>query len=251
MKRSISLAVLLCFLAGSALAGAPETALQLLTLGSQKRTLEQSIEPATIATIIADQSVTLSPATLFGISESRLTVTSPSDQALNEKLTAPLVIVLGTEESAIWKTYAEILSNSPELIHAVLKGQTSVLGAIANAESNTVDILGAHPDLLVMAGQYILGKPAQPAQVEETKDNVETPAETPAESAPEAPAEESKADNPAAASPEAHDAAPADKAEHVQEAQSSGGGFGIIGVLLFVAALVGTIVYMDKTVLKS
>ena len=63
------------------------------------------------------------------------------------------------DEAKVWSAYAGVLKKSPALVQAVLKGQTSVLGATLNAEDGSVNILGPHPDLLVMAGQYILGAP--------------------------------------------------------------------------------------------
>lgn len=259
MKRIISLVVLICAFASSSLAAAPDTALQLLTLGNQKAQLKQALAGAA-ATVIVDPALSISPAEVFGLDAAQLTVVKADDPAVAQSLNTPLVVVLGTADDAIWAMYAATLQSSPELIHAVLKGQTAVVGALLDEATGAATILGAHPDLLVMAGQYLLGAPVQaPATDEPVVAETAAPEEAQVEAAPEAQAEEKVTEETAKApAAEASEAAPAAAAEATApaenahaEAQASGGGFGFIGVLLFVAALVGTIIYMDKTVLKS
>ncbi len=256
MKRIISLVVLVCAIASSSLAAAPDTALQLLTLGNQKTQLAQTLE-GTAATVILDPSLAPAAADVFGLDASRLKIVKAGDPAVAQSLNTPLIVFLGTEENAIWATYAETLKGSPELIHAVLRGQTAVVGAQLDESTGAATILGAHPDLLVMAAQYLLGTPAaaadapqaEPAEAVEpeaaAEDNAADAVVEEIEEAPAAPVENAAPATEAKVEAPVENAAPA-----AAEAKASGGGFGLIGVLLFVAALVGTIIYMDKTVLK-
>lgn len=247
MKRIISLTVMFCAIAASALAAAPETALKALTLGNEKFAMEQTLKAGPMAIVIADPAITQAPEALFSLSESQVTVIrteaafgSETSAALQAKdLVAPLVLVLGLDEESVWAVYANALQASPELIHAVLKGQVSAVGATVDASTGTVKILGAHPNLQTLVGQYLLGvAPEKAAAV--------TP-ETGDQGAPGAPAAEPAASENHDAPAEAAHEAP--KAEG--EAQASGGGSGVMLVILFVAALVGAVIFMDKTVLKS
>lgn len=277
MKRIFFLTLLFCTVAASAPAAAPEAALQALMLGNEKYALQQSLEPATLAIVVADPAIDESVADLFGLPESRLAVIMPEgtfgpETSLAVKdadLTAPLVIVLGQDPDAVWAVYANIVQASPDLIHAVLKGRVSAQGAVVNDEG-MVTVLGAHPELQSLVGLYLLGTPA--AQ-DEPEAAVETPAEVPAEAVTEAPveadaepaAEEQAEVQPVNDEPVAQDAAveesqaqPENEAAQAEaataeakEAPSSGGGSGVLIAILFIAALVGTIIYMEKTVLKS
>jgi len=274
MKRILFLTLLFCTVAASAHAAAPEAALQALILGNEKYALQQSLEPTTLAIVVADPAIDVPLADLFGLPESRLAVIRPEgtfgpDTSLavqDSDLTAPLVVILGQDEDAVWAVYANIVQASPDLIHAVLKGRVSAQGAVVDSDG-MVTVLGAHPELQSLVGRYLLGAPA----AAESEAAVEVPAEAtpeaPAEAAVEAAAEEQvatdkQADEPAdaqavaaeesATQPEngAAQTEPAPAAE-AAEAQSSGGGSGVLIAVLFIAALVGTIVYMEKTVLKS
>lgn len=263
MKRSILFVVLACFLAGPALAGTSDTALQLLILGNQKHSLEQSLNAVPTAAVVVDPSVLLSPATLFGIAEPRLVAITPTDPALADKVAVPLVIVLGTKKEAVWDLYARILAQAPELVHALIKGSTSMLGALVNPVDNSIDILGVHPELLVLAGKYLLTEsgagnieedavqPVAPVQESEQpvkgtapvdKVQVEDTAPEPASSQEEVVQGDDVEAILEAITPEQ---------EKPEVAESSGGGIGFFGILLFIVALIGTIVYMEKTVLKS
>ncbi len=286
MKRILFLTLLFCTVAASAPAAAPEAALQALMLGNEKYALQQSLEPATLAIVVADPAIDVPVADLFGLPESRLAVIRPEgafgpETSLAVKdadLIAPLVVVLGQEPEAVWAAYANIVQASPDLIHAVLKGRVSAQGAVVNADG-MVTMLGAHPELQTLVGLYLLGTPA--AQ-EEPEAAVDTPAEAPveavaedtAETIAEAPAEEAAAepvieeqteaqpvnDEPVVQDVAAEESAaqPENGATQVEaataeatEAPSSGGGSGVLIAILFIAALVGTIIYMEKTVLKS
>lgn len=277
MKRILFLTLLFCTVAASAPAAAPEAALQALMLGNEKFALQQSLEPATLAIVVADPAIDVPVADLFGLPESRLAVIRPegtfgpetSLAVKDSDLTAPLVVILGQDQDAVWAVYANIVQASPDLIHAVLKGRVSAQGAVVDSDG-MVTVLGAHPELQTLVGQYLLGVPA-PA---ETDAAVEAPAEAPAEAVTEAPAEaaeETVAEEQAAVQPADDEAdaqeaateesatqpenaaAPAEAAPaaEAKDAQSSGGGSGVLIAILFIAALVGTIVYMEKTVLKS
>ena len=121
-----------------------------------------------------------------------------------------------------------------------------------------------------LVGRYLLGAAAPAESQTLAEAPAETAAEAPAEAAAEAAAEvpaeaaEQTAVEEQEAAPEEHamaqesavqpenDAAHAEAAPlaKTQEAQTSGGPSGLLIVVLFIAALVGTIVYMDKTVLK-
>lgn len=238
MKRSIFFIVLVCWLAGPALASTSDTALHLLMLGNQKHALEQSFGAAPTAAVVVDPSVLLAPSTLFGISEPGLVTIDPKDSALAAKIAVPLVIVLGTDQEAVWDLYAKILKQAPDLIHALIKGQSSMYGAVVHAENNAVEILGVHPDLLVIAGQYILGKSTAQEDSEQAQE-----AEA---DAMDATSDQDQADQEAGLGDLA-----VEQIENNIDAQSSGGGLGFFGILLFIVALIGTIMYMDKTILKS
>ena len=262
MKRILSLTVLLCAVAASALASAPESALKALTLGNEKYALEKTLEGAPVAIVIADPAISVPVGELFGLPEAKLATIKPEGEfgpgttltVHGDDLVAPLVLVLGLTEDAVWTAYAGILEASPALIHAVLKGQVSALGAVLDAESGSVKILGAHPELQTLVGQYLLGTPAETAQ--ETAP-AEVASETKSETRHEAAVEEKHEVSEAAASEDAaplHQEAVPDATGHAPEtpeAAQESGGSGFMLVLLFVVALVGTVVFMDKTVLKS
>ncbi len=276
MKRILSLTVLFCAIAASALAAAPEAALKALTLGNEKFVLEQSLAPAPVAIVIADPAISAPVTDLFGLAEPKLAVVNPEGgfgpktglAIQGTDINVPLVVVLGLDEDAVWAVYANTLVASPDLIHAVLKGQISVMGAVVDEQSGTVTILGAHPELQILVGQYLLTLPSESepdgtpeatadvapeteavAETAETQTALEPAVEeTEGAEAPEAVVEE-------AAAPAEDHAAPAEAgnvavADDAQAAQESGGS-GFMLVLVFIAALIGVIVFMDKTVLKS
>lgn len=269
MKKILFLTMLLCGLAATAPAAAPEAALQALILGNEKYALQQSLEPATLAIVVADPAIDAPVADLFGLPEARLAVVKPAEfgpsttlAVTDADLVAPLVVVLGRDADAVWAVYANIVQASPDLIHAVLKGRVSAQGAVIDSEG-MVTVLGAHPDLQTLVGRYLLGAPAaaEPeAAVDAPAEESAAVVEEQAEAAVEAPAEEPAAAveeaidvqdaAPAATEPEAA-AAQAESAPAQVQGESSGGGSGVLIAILFIAALVGTIIYMEKTVLKS
>ena len=272
MKKVISLVVLLCAFAGSALASAPEAALKALNLGNEKFVLEQTIGDGPLAVVVADEAIEAEPAALFGLAADRVaTIRVPfgpeAGLAVQAKdIAAPMVLVLGLDEDAIWAVYANTLKASPELIHAVLKGQVMAQGALVNAETGAVTLLGAHPDQQVLVGRYLLSsseteqvepapaaaetethaevaaEPAEEAKAETVEPAAEAAAETHAE-----PAAETHAEEVAEPATEGH-AAPADAHAAAPESE---GGFGFMGFLLFVAALIGAVIFLDKVVLKD
>lgn len=258
MKKVISLAVLLCAFAGSALASAPETVLKTLDLGNAKYVLEQSLEAAPLAVIVADETIAREPAALFGLSADQLaTVRAPFGPEAGltvaaKDIKAPVIIILGLDEATVWAVYANTLLASPDLIHAVLKGQVAVQGALLDAETGAVKMLGAHPEQQVMVGRYLLGAPAAAAPAEDKAEAA--PAETEQAEAHAAPAE-GHAPEAAAEAAETH-AEPAEAgheapAAAVHAEEGSGGGSGFMMIILFAAALVGAVVFLDKVVLKD
>lgn len=272
MKNVISLVVLLCVFAGSALASAPEAALKALNLGNEKYVLEQSLKAAPIALVVADEAIAQEPAALFGLSADQLaTVRAPftAGSGLTVKaadIKAPMILVLGLDEAAIWDVYATTLLASPDLVHAVLKGQVAVQGALLNAETGAVTLLGAHPEQQVMVGRYLLGKAPEAAPAGEKAEAAEAaPAgeKAEAETAPagEQATEQAAAPAEAHAEPAVEAAAPAEAAAEpaeahagaaaVAHAENESGGSGFMTVILFVLALIGAVVFLDKVVLKD
>ena len=280
MKKVISLVVLLCAFAGSALASVPEAALKALNLGNEKFVLEQAIGDGPLAVVIADEAIEEEPAALFGLAADRVaTIRVPFGPEAGltvqaKDIAAPMVLVLGLDEETIWAVYANTLKASPELIHAVLKGQAMAQGALVNPETGAVTLLGAHPDQQVLVGRYLLSSSeAAPADTDEAEQvepapaaaEAETHAEVAAEPADEAkaeavepaaeaavatheePAAETHAEEVAEPAAEGH-AAPADA--HASASESEGG-FGFMSFILFVIALVGAVIFLDKVVLKD
>lgn len=168
MKRIVTLTILFCSIASSVLAANPEDALKALNLGNQKYVLEQSMEGGPLAAVIVDPTVSASPAALFGLAGTQLIAAKTDGTGLEQALGAPLILILGTEENAVWAVYAEVLKSSADLIHAVLKGKTVIQGAVLTPSTGEVKILGSHPDLVIMAAQHVLGTPAQPAPADAT-----------------------------------------------------------------------------------
>lgn len=249
MKKVISLAVLLCFIAGSAMAAAPEAALKALSLGNEMYTLEKSLKTKPLAIVVMDESIAQETAALFNLAAEQVgAVRAPFgvDTGLTVKakdITAPLILVLGLDEASVWAMYANTLTASPDLIHAVLKGQVTVQGALLDAETGAVKILGAHPEQQTMVGRYLLGMPAEAPAAENAQAAEETPAADKAEPA------EAHAD---AAAPAADHAEPVSAGHDAPAAEaSSEGGSGFMLIILFVVALVGAVVFLDKVVLKD
>lgn len=265
MKRIFSLGMLFCFLTSSALAATSDEALKLLILGNQKYVLENSLQADLAATIIVDPAMEISPASLFNLPDSRLKVTKADSVVLDGRFT-PVIIVLGPNEESVWEAYGKVVEQSPNLVQAVLKGETSVLGATVNDEDGAVSILGAHPDLMVMAGQYILGAPAQKSIPKETAPPVEKAESTPepvskkAEPAPakiakveETPDTDVKIEQASTPVEEIQEApvSPQANAPVADGVQDASGGSGFLSVILVVAAIIGVVILMDKTILKA
>jgi hypothetical protein len=244
------------------LAFAPESALKALTLGNEKYALEKTLEGSPVAIVVADPAIGVPVADLFGLDESKLVIMRPegefgSDASLavqNDDLTAPLVVVLGLNEDAVWAAYEATLQASPALIHAVLKSQVSALGAVLDPESGSVKILGAHPDLQTLVGQYLLGTPAEVAPEAQALTETAVETETTAQTEPAAEEQHDAVNEAAHEEPAALHQEAAEEAGHAPKAKTpaeQSGGSDFLIVLLFVAALVGVVVFMDKTVLKS
>jgi hypothetical protein len=256
MRKVISLAVLLCVLAGSALAAAPESALKALSLGNEKYILEKSLKAKPLAIVVMDESIAQEPGTIFGLAAEQIAaVRAPFGPETGltvaaKDITAPLILVLGLDEAAVWAVYANTLGASPDLIHAVLKGQVAVQGALLDPETGAVKVIGAHPDQQTMVGRYLLGLPeAAPApEAAAAEDKAAAAVEEKAAPEQSEPAEVHAEE----AAPATHDAAPAAGA-HEADAQATegSGGSSFILIVLFVAALIGAVIFLDKVVLKD
>lgn len=263
MKKLLCVCSMFFVLASAAHAATPGQVLQLLTLGNQLVVLEQEIyAQKPLAGILVDPSITGVSAGLFGLADSQVALyTAPAVfgqcadlSGLELDTTLPLYVVLGTDPEAIWATTEIVLSAKPELIYAVMKGQTALLGAVVDGSTAAVTFIGTHPDLLPLAARHILGKTAEaPAAVEDA--DAVAPAEPEAQPVePEVQPEaqiEAQIEQAEAPETEAAEAAAPSQAEVAPEAQAQSGGLGGFGILLFIAALIGTVILMDKTVLKS
>lgn len=248
MKKVISLVVLLCALAGSAMAAAPEAALKALSLGNEKYILEKSLKAKPLAIVVMDESIAQEPAAIFGLAAEQIgAIRAPfgPESGLTVKakdITAPLILVLGLDEAAVWSVYANTLGASPDLIHAVLKGQVTVQGALLDPETGAVKVIGTHPEQQTMVGRYLLGlpeaAPAAPATGEKAAAEKAEPAGAHAEIAKPAEAHAEKA-------AESHDTA---AGAHAAEGS---GGSSFMLIVLFVAALIGVVILLDKVVLKD
>lgn len=266
MKHILSAAVLFFICVTSAQAAAPDTAQNLLRMGNQKFVQERSLgENAPTICILADPAITADPATIFGLDAARLTVVRPGTHfgpqtdvsGLNTATLLPLYMILGIDEAQVWAVYESVLGQYPQLIYAVMKGQTSVVGATFDSATGLVTELGTHPDLLVMAAQHVLGTPeaeiAEDAPADATESTPETPSTQEAETSdtnaaaasPEQEAETPAPETDAVAAPAA---APADHTAAHTEAE---GGASATVILLFIIALVGVVIFMDRTVLKA
>lgn len=257
MKKVISLAALLCAFAGSALASTPEVAIKALNLGNEKYILEQSLKPAPLVMVVADEAIAQEPASLFGLAADQIgTVRTPfADKAglsvRGADLVAPLVVILGLDEGAVWSVYALTLQASPDLIHAVLKGQVAAQGAVLDPATGAVKLLGAHPDQSALVGRYLLG--LEPNKTDDSAAPAATnPAETDAPADRTEPAVEQPKDAPAkteqapvAQTPPAAEAG----LEPARDPASSSGG-GSVLLVLAIAGIVGAVIVLDKTVLR-
>lgn len=263
MKKLLCVCSMFFVLASAAHAATPGQVLQLLTLGNQLVVLEQEIyAQKPLAGILVDPSITGVSAGLFGLADSQVALyTAPAVfgqcadlSGLELDTTLPLYVVLGTDPEAIWATTEIVLSAKPELIYAVMKGQTALLGAVVDGSTAAVTFIGTHPDLLPLAARHILGKTAEAPAAAEDADAV-APAEPEAQPVePEVQPEaqiEAQIEQAEAPETEAAEAAAPSQAEVAPEAQAQSGGLGGFGILLFIAALIGTVILMDKTVLKS
>lgn len=259
MKKLLCVCSMFFVLASAAHAATPGQVLQLLTLGNQLVVLEQEIyAQKPLAGILVDPSITGVSAGLFGLADSQVALyTAPAVfgqcadlSGLELDTTLPLYVVLGTDPEAIWATTEIVLSAKPELIYAVMKGQTALLGAVVDGSTAAVTFIGTHPDLLPLAARHILGKTAEAPAAAEDADAV-APAEPEAQPVEPEVQPEAQIEQAAAPETEAAEAAAPSQAEVAPEAQAQSGGLGGFGILLFIAALIGTVILMDKTVLKS
>ncbi|GAB1410476.1 hypothetical protein MASR1M90_16300 [Desulfovibrionales bacterium] len=259
MKRLLCVLSVFFVLASAAHAATPGQVHQLLILGNHLNVLERSMAAETpLAAIVVDPSITGVSAALFGLTDSQVALfqaPAPFGQCadlsgLDLDTTLPLYVLLGTDPETIWATAEAVLTAKPELIYAVMKGQTALLGAVIDASTGAVTFIGTHPDLLPMAARHILGQAAPAPEATENaevqqEEQVDAAAPVKAQEQAEVLAEQTPAQDAGAAE------APAHGAEAVSEAPAQSGGMGGFGIVLFIVALIGTVILMDKTVLKS
>ncbi len=130
-------------------------------------------------------------------------------------------------EANVWQAIADIFTRSPAIAARAAAGEVAVVGAIYDLLSGEVRFLGEHPrqaELLASLPRESLGS-------------------SPTHGAP-APASHVTA--PAPAKSEDHAVTPPPAAAPAQQR----GGLGFGSLLLFVLALVGVVVLLDKTILR-
>ena len=265
MKRIISVVLVFFALAGTALASSPKSVQCLLTLGNQQYLLKKKLGSCgTLAAIIADPAIAANPAELFGLNDDQAVLYRLADpfgpttdlSALNIDLNAPLYLILGLDADAVWNLNVNLVKTMPDLILNILKGQTAIIGATYDPDSGRVQMLGSHPDLLVLAVQHILEKPQ--AEASDPTQEIEIFTES-------APIEESVTVEVAEILPETKDT-PTKEAPTVEEiAQDESpdqvvkqtdpqvtpdSGSSAWGIIFFIIALIGVVILLDKTVLK-
>ena len=144
-------------------------------------------------------------------------------------------LVVAVIEANVWQSIADILRRSPAIAARVAMGEVAVVGAMYDIRSGEVRFLGPHPQQAELIPQVLPeGGHAAPATHPTT-----TSAHT------EAPKVQQAAAVHAEAAPAGH-GAPAPEAAH----EKSSGGFGFFSFLVFVAALIGVVILLDKTILR-
>lgn len=156
-------------------------------------------------------------------------------------------------ETNVWQAIEDILKRSPAIAARVAQGKTSVVGAIYDITSGKVRFLGEHTQQAALLASV----PADPhagsgAHATETQGDTAAPHQEAAIPAALAQHTEPSGHNPASA-PQAVAAAHAEAQDAHGPAATSeakSGGFGFFSFLLFVAALIGVVILLDKTVLR-
>lgn len=154
-------------------------------------------------------------------------------------------LITQTTLANVWTGIETILTKSPAIAARAAQGKVMVVGGIYDILTGKVEILGEHPNQAAL-----LAACPKAADAHGTAATSAPHAEkaAPAQAGKKADHAEEKA--PAAKHATATSDAPQPPAAHAEEAQSSGG-FGFFSFLIFVVLLIGVVIFMDKTVLKS
>ncbi|BDV01709.1 hypothetical protein TDMWS_17940 [Thermodesulfomicrobium sp. WS] len=146
-------------------------------------------------------------------------------------------------EANVWQAIEDILKRSPAIAARVAQGKTAVVGAIYDIASGAVRFLGEHPNqAALLAAAPTASHAGGDGHAADTQEHAAAPHQneaTPAASAAHAQNAESGAH---AEAKDAHGTATAPEAKS--------GGFGFFSFLLFVAALIGVVILLDKTILR-
>lgn len=154
-------------------------------------------------------------------------------------------LIAQTTLANIWTAIETILAKSPAIAARAAQGKVTVVGGMYDILTGKVEILGEHPNQAALLAAYPKAvAPHATAPAQQTHQAVKKHAEPAA-------ASETHAEKAAPAA--THVASEADThqapAAHGEE-QSTGGGFGFFSFIIFVLLLIGTVMFMDKTVHK-
>ncbi|MDK2872647.1 MAG: carbonic anhydrase [Desulfomicrobiaceae bacterium] len=157
-------------------------------------------------------------------------------------------------EANVWQTIEDIFKRSPAIAKRAAQGKTAVVGAIYDITSGQVRFLGEHPNQAAL----LAAVPADPhgggdAHTADTQGHATAPHQE--EAMPAAPVQHAEsAAGHGAGAPQTMAAAHATPAQdaHAPEAghEAKSGGLGFFSFLLFVAALIGVVILLDKTILR-
>lgn len=140
-------------------------------------------------------------------------------------------LIAQTTLANVWSAIETILTKSPAIAARAAHGQVKVVGGMYDILTGKVEILGEHPDQAALLAACQASESHEPA--------------TGATAHP---------DNGAAShnTAKADHAEPAATPEHAAQnaEEQSSGGFGFFSFVIFALALIGVVIFMDKTVLK-
>lgn len=150
----------------------------------------------------------------------------------------------------VWEAIASILTNSHGIAERAAEGKVVVIGAVYDIMTGKVTLMGTHPDQAALLHGADKAVSIAPAEAVQTQAPAEKAAATQDEG--ELHGEHAPAHD-AAEAGETHGPAADPHGEEVHGDAGHGestGGPGMAGILLFIAALIGTVVYMDKGMWK-
>ena len=156
-------------------------------------------------------------------------------------------LIAQTTLANIWTAIETILVKSPAIAARAAQGKVKVVGGMYDILTGKVEILGEHPNQATLLGQAAQtgahGHAAAPA-------HVEAPAAKAAPAHAATAPEMKKTAHAEETAPTKTEDTHATPVAHAEEASSEEGGFGFFSFIIFVLLLVGTVIFMDKTVLK-